>query len=249
MLEYNLYLYNMKNVIYKIESRVCNKIYIGSARNIYKRKSLHLRLLRQNKHHNIILQNHFNKYGENDLHFVIIEKDIDVFNLIEKEQFYIDSLNPKFNICKIAGSRQGQKQSKETKNKIRNSLIGKKHSEERVQNMKNAIRIPKNPMTEEHKNNISLGTKGCKKPLKTEKQISEASKRMLGNSLAKGKQYRNTSILQFEKDVLIAEYNSIKEAAVKYETTQCNICHCLNGRTKQHKGYEWKYKKGFKVKP
>ena len=111
--------------------------------------------------------------------------------------------------------------------------------------MRNATRSIKKPFTDEHKKNMSIGMKGCKKPPKTEKQISEASKRMLGNSLAKGKQYRNTSILQFEKDVLIAEYNSIKEAAIKFGTTQSNICHCLNGRTKKHKGYEWKYKKDF----
>lgn len=204
-----------------------------------------MRGLRQNKHHNIKLQNHYNKYGEGDLYFIIIEKDIDTFNLIEKEQFYIDSLNPKFNICKVAGSRQGQKQSKETKNKIRNSLIGKKHTEERKRNMRNATRSIKKPFTDEHKKNMSIGMKGCKKPPKTEIQISESRKRMLGNSLAKGKQYRNTSILQFEKGILIQEFNSIKEAAIKFKTTQSNICHCLNGRTKKHKGYEWRYKKDF----
>ena len=60
--------------IYKIQSlKKPSRCYIGSAVNIGKRWVNHLSDLKNNNHHNRILQNHFNKYGESDLVFIIIE--------------------------------------------------------------------------------------------------------------------------------------------------------------------------------
>jgi len=100
--------------IYKIESVIKpQKHYVGSAFNIYERWQQHLSLLRRNKHGNSKLQNHYNKYGKDDLVFsIIIECDKE--DLIKKEQFYIDGLNPWFNICKIANNCLGVKRSAET---------------------------------------------------------------------------------------------------------------------------------------
>ena len=50
------------------------------------------------------------------------EKDI----LIQREQYYIDHLDPKYNICKKAGSTLGRKCSLATKEKISIALRGKK---------------------------------------------------------------------------------------------------------------------------
>lgn len=95
--------------IYKIESKIHpDRIYIGSSSDITKRWMGHLRNLRGNRHGNRRLQNHINKYGINDLMFSILigcEKE----DLIKHEQFFIDSLNPWFNICKIAGNTIGIK--------------------------------------------------------------------------------------------------------------------------------------------
>jgi group I intron endonuclease len=52
----------------------------------------------------------------------------DIKDTIIREQFYIDSLNPEYNILKIAGSRLGYKQSAESKAKIALSLTGRKIS-------------------------------------------------------------------------------------------------------------------------
>ena len=52
------------------------------------------------------------------------------------EQLYLDYYEPwvengkGYNLCKIAGSNRGLKQTKETKEKIRKANIGRKHSEE-----------------------------------------------------------------------------------------------------------------------
>lgn len=103
--------------VYKIQSyTVPDRIYIGSGKNIRNRWNTHLYLLRHNKHHSKKLQNHYNKYGEQDLHFnILMECEID--KLLIKEQCYINIFQPYFNCSKIAKSREGVKWSNETRQK------------------------------------------------------------------------------------------------------------------------------------
>lgn len=117
----------MRNsAIYKIQSIAKpEKIYVGSAISVKDRWRCHLKGLRNNKHHSIKLQNHFNKYGELDLVFIIIEPCFPEFLLI-REQHYIDKLKPWFNICPTAGSQLGTKRSPEQCERIRLSHIGQK---------------------------------------------------------------------------------------------------------------------------
>jgi hypothetical protein len=138
--------------IYKIKSIIHPEhIYVGSAVNIKRRWTVHLRDLKNNRHHSSKLQHHYNKYGVNDLTFSIIEECLFELLLV-KEQHYLNLFNPYFNICKIAGNcigripwnknkimskefsekmkiastgnknRLGHKHSPETKMKIRNKL-------------------------------------------------------------------------------------------------------------------------------
>lgn len=95
--------------IYKIQSKINKKFYIGSSVFIGKRWQKHLNCLKTNKHANCHLQNHTNKYGIEDLEFSIIETTEDIYKdnykiLVDKEQFYIDTLSPEFNLQKIVGS-------------------------------------------------------------------------------------------------------------------------------------------------
>jgi group I intron endonuclease len=48
----------------------------------------------------------------------------DKSDLILREQYYLDKLNPEYSILKIAGSSRGYKHSQETKTKISKSLKG-----------------------------------------------------------------------------------------------------------------------------
>jgi hypothetical protein len=89
-------------------------------------------------HGNIKLQRAYNKYGESNLKFEIIERVHNVDDLIKREQFYLDTLLPKFNIKLIANSALGVKRSKLTCYKISRALIGKKLSQEH----KDAIKKP-----------------------------------------------------------------------------------------------------------
>ncbi|TSA56911.1 hypothetical protein D4R42_02630 [bacterium] len=156
--------------IYKIQSKIKpERIYVGSAIDCKRRRREHLFGLRNNNHANQKLQNHFNKYGELDLVFSIIvgcSKE----NLIVYEQFYIDVLNPYFNICKTAGNSLGVKASDETKMKLSESHKGYIWSEESKQRLSESIKGRK--LSERAKQNM----KGRICSEETRRKISEANK-------------------------------------------------------------------------
>lgn len=81
--------------IYKITNKINNKPYIGSSNNIERRWRQHISLLNNNKHHSIKLQRAWNKYGQDNFEFEIIE-ECDVEKLLYLEQFYIDKYKAYF---------------------------------------------------------------------------------------------------------------------------------------------------------
>ena len=178
--------------IYKIQS-ICRpeRIYIGSAVNLIKRKNQHFQELKRQCHSNCKIQRHYNKYGKDDLIFIIIEPCLPEF-LIIREQFYIDTINPWFNICKKAGSpgsRPSKPLSNETKLKISIALKGKPcpwnkgliRSEEVKEKIRQA-HIGKK-MTVEARIKMSISAKGRKRSDETKKRMSLAQK---GNKKAQG---------------------------------------------------------------
>lgn len=121
----------MKSGIYAIKNKMNNKMYIGQSVNVNKRKSYHLWLLRNNSHFNPKLQNAFNKYGEENFEFVILEK-CNKEELDDKEIEYIsryNTTNNGYNICEGGGGSLGRTLSEETKQKISNANIGRKQDE------------------------------------------------------------------------------------------------------------------------
>lgn len=107
--------------IYTILNKINGKQYIGSATSFYRRRHQHLRNLRSGNHHSIYLQNAWNKYGEENFKFIILEKVNNKNDLILREQYYFDNIKPEYNICKVAGSRLGQKHTEETKLLLKNN--------------------------------------------------------------------------------------------------------------------------------
>lgn len=116
-------------LIYEIRNTINNKRYVGSTVSLKTRKSGHFSKLRKGKHHSIILQRAFDKYGENAFFFSIIEENIPQDYLIEREQYWLDKLKPEYNIAKIAGARSrfGVIASNETRAKMSASAKKKKN--------------------------------------------------------------------------------------------------------------------------
>ena len=115
--------------VYRIINIKTNKSYIGSAVNIKDRWCQHKKSLSKGNHHSIKLQRSYNKYGENNFIFEVIE-ECQKESLIIREQFYIDlfdSYKNGYNSVPRAGSNLGMKHSNETKEKLRQSSTGNKN--------------------------------------------------------------------------------------------------------------------------
>jgi len=104
----------MKTGIYNIRNIINNNIYIGSASNLKNRWNVHKHKLSNNKHVNIHLQRAFNKYGSENFIFEVIEY-VDKYNLIIREQNWIDFFQPEYNIRKVAHNNTGVKWSDESR--------------------------------------------------------------------------------------------------------------------------------------
>lgn len=93
--------------IYQIRNIINNKIYIGSTKNFDQRKYRHFLHLRNGEHHSILLQRAYNKYGEINFVFEVLEECEDQ-ELIKKEQEYLDNYKPfspvGYNISTIASN-------------------------------------------------------------------------------------------------------------------------------------------------
>lgn len=88
--------------IYQIRNLENNKIYIGSTKNFNKRKLRHIRDLKKGSHHCIYLQRAYNKSFLENFIFEILEECLET-ELFNKEQFWIDKLNPEYNIGGVGG--------------------------------------------------------------------------------------------------------------------------------------------------
>lgn len=217
-----------KNVIYCIENLINHKKYIGSTYYFNKRKQLHLKRLNSNIHHSKILQNSWNKYGENNFVFKILEEVNNKNDLLKREQWYIDNDNSEYNICKVAGNSSGVKRSDETKEKIRNNNLGLKHPTWR--------------------NEIKSKSQGGENHWTKKKKFSEESKINMSNAQKKiyKEGYNNPNkkiILQFTKeDVFIKEWESVTKAGKELKINIDAISNCARKKSKTSGGFKWEYK-------
>lgn len=104
--------------IYSIFNKVNNKEYIGLSTKLRRRKSIHFNRLRKNTHPNKYLQNAFNKYGEINFDFRIIEY-CNIEELETKEIFWINynkTITTGYNLKK--GGKSCSFVSQETRRKL-----------------------------------------------------------------------------------------------------------------------------------
>jgi group I intron endonuclease len=112
--------------IYKIVNKVNSKYYVGSSNNILKRWNNHKSNLRRKIHKSPHLQSAWNKYGELNFDFIIVE-NCDIDKLLIIEQKYLDVSILEKNICyntlyMAERPMTGIKHSDKTKNKISKSV-------------------------------------------------------------------------------------------------------------------------------
>lgn len=92
----------VKSGIYIITNTVTGDCYIGSSVNAEKRLTQHRNLLRMGRHHSKRLQEAWDRDGEGEFVFDVLELVLDVGRLVDLEQRYLDERQPVYNAAKIA---------------------------------------------------------------------------------------------------------------------------------------------------
>lgn len=107
--------------IYSFINLVNGKRYVGSSVDLYNRLHEHYHNLKNNKAHNKHFQSAWNKYGEDNFMYNIIEF-CDENVRFDREQYYINSLEPEYNLTLQVIANFGHSPSEETRQKISNTL-------------------------------------------------------------------------------------------------------------------------------
>lgn len=111
--------------VYQILNTTNGKRYIGSTtRTFAMRKGQHFYELRRNNHKNSKMQNAYNKYGENAFKFSIIEIIDNLNDIVFREDHYIKTLKPEYNIRPNAESNFGLIFTDEHRENLSNAHLG-----------------------------------------------------------------------------------------------------------------------------
>lgn len=184
--------------IYVIENLINKKVYVGSSINIIQRLGHHRSSLKHNKHHNILLQNSYNKYSKEYFDYAIIELVIRE-NLKEREEYWINLLNACSRNCGYNVESEARVPfRKKYKNTLSKVLKG----------------IPK---TKEHAKNISKGKTGVRNTEAHKKATSEGLKRYYLNN-KQSKQSIELGVLSRRKFNTKNPSGKSKIKGVKYQS-------------------------------
>lgn len=239
----------IKSGIYKLVSKKTGEFYIGSSQKLRKRNQDHFSLIRNNKHPNRYLQSVWNK--RNDIIFEIIER-CSIESLVEREQYYIDSLCPKYNLRPLAESNRGWKMPESAKRKLSRTNKGRPISEETKRKISKANKgkLKGRKLPKSHVEAIRKVRTGWKLSSETKdkirekalgrdlgKELSDSTKRKIGLSSSK-------KVYQYSLDnKFINSYLSCSDADRKLDINRSSIASCCRGKRLTAGGFKWYYEK------
>jgi len=182
--------------IYKIENLVNGKLYIGATtRSFMERWSKHKSDLKKQRHGNIHLQRSWDKHGETNFKFEILEN---INNpspklLSEKEEYYAKLLKSYYNIAPFDrpfSITYGRKLSPEHIEKLRKCQLGRIWTDEERKKLSISLKGHyQPPCTPEHRKHLSDALKGkSKKPFSEEHRRNISISKMgigLGRTVSK----------------------------------------------------------------
>ena len=224
--------------IYCIENNINHKKYVGQSINIYNRWQKHLYELRNNIHNNDYLQKAWNKYGENNFSYSILEKCSEN-KLDEREIYYINlynTLNRDYGYnLESGGQGISRTRSKETIDKLKKSI------KESYINNPSLIDLRRKDAHEQW-NNPSIKAKiiGSNNGMYGKHHTEEAKQKMREARLGKSYPIRNHEpVICIE---LNKEFQDAFTAATELGGYSGGILAVCRNKRKTCGGYHWKFK-------
>jgi len=211
-------------IIYIITNNITNKSYVGqTSYQLSKRWKQHC-YFAEKRNCQTYLSNSIRKHGSINFTPSVLEETVDLHN---REKYWIKELKTYkhgYNLTEGGEGTVGYKWKDESRKKF--SII------------KSGI-----PLTEEHKNNLSLSLKGRKvwnKGIPGHKPTPETRKKL--------SECRYKKVEQFLLDgTSLCSYNSILEASSKTNTNKNSIIKVCRGKRNKAGGYMWKYAEEYNV--
>ena len=260
----------MTKGIYMITNTVNGVFYVGSSIEIEKRFQQHKADLRNNHHHNIRLQNAFNKYGEDNFKFEIsLICDCSPKQLRKIEQRYIDKLdacNRKkgYNISPLATAGGCFKENNWIYGKgylmagELNHFYGRKHTEEtrKIISEKNSgFNSPwfGRNHKEESKKKISESHKGKVFTNEHRNNLSSSIKKAYEEGKIKPgvftehtrkrqKEACSIPVVMLDQSLnYLREFSSVVEAGKFLGVNPENVTRVCKGKNETSGGYKWAY--------
>ena len=195
--------------IYRLINRINNKSYIGSANNLRTRFYVYYSSNRL-KNSNMIIYKAILKYGYKNFTLDILEY-CNPNVLLEREQYYIDNLEPIYNSLTKAGSSIGYKHTSDTLDKFKLRKISD------ITRINLAKAATNRIMDEKVRTKISLARKGVKLSDETKRKLSAIAIEREGVGV------EVTNILTNE----VKEYVTITLASISLGVSRTTIRKCI----------------------
>ena len=159
-----------------------NKKYVGQAEDVNARYKQHIK---DSKYRDYVFYRALRKYGIENFKFEVLEENIDIDIVNDREVYWINKMNSKlpngYNMTDGGEGTHGYKHTDEAKEIMRNKKKGKKLTEEHKAKISNSLKgkgLGKH-LSQETKNKISLANKGRVIDEETKSKISESCKKVV----------------------------------------------------------------------